>query len=122
MRIFSMFWMIVFGLFALVQYNDPDPWLWIPIYMASVYTSYLAFKGQFPVFVLSAMVIVYIAGAVFYFPGSISTWIHAEEQAKSLEMQMPFIEEAREAMGLLICAFVNTFYAYFGARKLKSST
>ena len=121
MRIFSVFWIVVFRAFAAVQYNDPDPWLWIPIYLVSAYTSYLAFKAHFPVFALFAVVIAYIAGSIFYFPGSVSDWIHAEEQAKSLEMKLPFIEEAREAMGLLICALINGIYAYFGYRKLDKS-
>ena len=30
-----------------------------------------------------------------------------EEQAKSLQMKLPFVEEARESLGLVICLLVN---------------
>lgn len=69
---------------------------------------------------LSIMCAGYLLGAIFLFPGSASEWIHAEEQAKSLDMKMPFIEEARESMGLLICLVVNLVYMIKGAKGAKA--
>lgn len=60
-------------------------------------------------------------GAIFLFPANLSTWISMEESAKSLDMKMPFIEEARESMGLMICAFVNSIYLFKGMKLAKSA-
>lgn len=69
---------------------------------------------------LGIMCIGYFLGAIFLIPGSVSEWIHAEEQAKSLEMKMPFVEEARESLGLAICFFVNIIYIIKGSKGAKA--
>jgi len=69
--------------------------------------------------ILVLLCIGYFLGAIFLFPASIETWIHSEEQAKSLEMKMPFIEEARESLGLMICLVVNLVYSFIGFNKAK---
>ena len=43
MKIFNIFFCVVFILFAVVQYNDPDPYLWIPIYLYPALLCYLKF-------------------------------------------------------------------------------
>ena len=68
---------------------------------------------------LSIFCIGYIIGAISIFPDSIATWIHNEEVAKSIEMKMPFIEEARESLGLGICLIVNLVYLFVGLKKAK---
>ncbi|AYV55455.1 hypothetical protein EFP84_07970 [Leptospira kmetyi] len=37
MKIFSIVTILLWLLFAGLQYNDPDPWLWVPIYMSVVF-------------------------------------------------------------------------------------
>ena len=32
MKKLNIIFAVVFALFAILQYNDPDPYLWIPIY------------------------------------------------------------------------------------------
>jgi len=68
---------------------------------------------------LSILCIGYFIGALSLFPDSVSTWIHNEEVAKSIEMKMPFIEEARESLGLAICFIVNLVYLIIGLKRAK---
>ena len=47
MKAFNYFFCAVFIVFAALQYNDPDPYLWIPIYLYAAVLCYLAAKGRF---------------------------------------------------------------------------
>ena len=69
---------------------------------------------------LMLMVTGYLIGFLFSLPSvPIADWLHQEQQAASFEMKMPFVEEARESLGLLICALVNYWYMKIGMRKAK---
>jgi len=68
---------------------------------------------------LSLLCLGYFIGAIALFPPSVSNWIFVEEKAKSLKMNMPFIEEARESMGLIICFLVNLVFLLIGLKKAK---
>lgn len=120
MKFFGYLFLLIFIVFALLQFNDPDPFIWVPIYLFSAYTSFCATRGYYNPMLLAILCIGYFLGAIFLFPESPSTWIHAEEQAKSLEMKVPFIEEARESLGLIICLLVNLVYIYKGSKGSKS--
>jgi hypothetical protein len=116
-RYFSVFWVIVFVLFAALQLNDPDPLVWVPIYLYAALMAGLAAMGKLNIPALAVGAAFYLAGAIYLFPPSISDWIHNEEQAKSLQMKVPFVEEARESMGLMICFLVLAFYLYVAFKK-----
>ena len=110
MRIFSYILGIIFTLFALVQFNDPDPAIWVSIYVVAAIVAF-----QFPhkkpnKWLLLAIALAYLTGAVLLFPPSMGAWISAEEQSKSLGMTLPGIEEARESMGLFLCFLAMAFY------------
>lgn len=120
MKIFSAIFVVIFVVFALVQLNDPDPWLWTTLYLFSAYTALSSAKNYYNPMLLMILVVTYGLWAIFIFPyQNISEWIHFEEKAKSLEMKMPFVEEARESLGLLICFTVNLIYLIVGFKKSK---
>ena len=102
MKYFYLFLAIVFVLFALVQLNDPDPLIWVGVYLLVAFFSLLAFRNKYyPLPTLVFLILCFI-WAIILFPPSFSDWWQLEEEAKSLKMKMPGIEEARESMGLLI--------------------
>lgn len=107
---------LVFVLFAALQLNDPDPILWIALYGYAAYCAFGAGIG----FANSTHQIVGIfgfgVGFVQLFPPDIANWLQVEQEAKSLKMGLPFIEEARESLGLLIAA-VSCLYFYSTTRK-----
>ena len=93
---------IIFILFAIVQFNDPDPFIWIGVYLLVALISYLAFRNKFyPIPTLIFLILCFI-WAIILFPPSFTDWWQMEEEAQSLNMKMPGVEEARESMGLII--------------------
>jgi Transmembrane family 220, helix len=111
MRIMNIFFFFIFLLCAALQYNDPDPWLWIPIYLYAAFLCMLmVLKKNYPV--------LYIAGLVFYAAYAllllfdkqgVFNWItqhHAENIIQEMDPAKPWIEETREFLGLLIVIVV----------------
>lgn len=104
LRYFALFMALVFICFAGVQYNDPDPLIWIPIYLYAVVLSVLYFrnKGNKVLFLISA--VIYLAGAIYMWP---EQW---EGVALQNGMKTVNIEEGRESLGLAV-VFI-TFLVY----------
>jgi hypothetical protein len=97
----------VFFLFAYWQLNDPDPWLWVPIYLVPSAISIGMFMGRAVRSLLSLLAIGYAIGAVMYFPGS-----YQGLGLDNLAMKTTEVEFARESFGLGICALVLFYYAW----------
>lgn len=110
MRIISFIIGIIFILFALVQLNDPDFLVWFGAYTLTATVAFVFPFRKPNKHLLLAMAIIYLIAAIALFPPSISEWISAEEEASSLGMKLPGIEQAREAMGLILCFFTVSFY------------
>jgi len=118
MKIFNIGFCIVFILFAAVQYNDPDPYIWMPIYLYAAALCWLAFRNKFypSAYLLGiAVYAVYATYKVFDQNGLID-WItkhHAENIAETMKAEKPWIEETREFFGLVILIVVLIIdYAY----------
>jgi len=119
MKIFNIFFCFVFILFAALQYNDPDPYVWMPIYLYTAVLCWLAFRNKFYPTAYIAGIIVYAVYAfykVFDANGLIdwATKHHAENIAETMKAEKPWIEESREFFGLVILIvvlLVNYFYA-----------
>ncbi|WP_395805537.1 transmembrane 220 family protein [Daejeonella sp.] len=47
MKIFNLVFCLLFIVSAGLQYNDPDPYLWITIYLIGALISFKAFQGIF---------------------------------------------------------------------------
>lgn len=111
MKVFNIIFIILFVLFAALQYNDPDPYIWMPIYLYAAYLCYEAVKGRYrPVWYILGLV-VYIAYAVYLFfdKTGVLDWAQehdAENIAQSMHADKPWIEETREFGGLLIVVLV----------------
>jgi len=110
MRIISYIIGIIFVLFAVVQLNDPDFMIWVAAYMIPATLAFVfPHKKQNRIF-LGILALIYLVAAISLFPPSISKWISVEEEAQSLGMKLPGIEEARESMGLFICFLAISFF------------
>ncbi|MCG8310943.1 MAG: transmembrane 220 family protein [Cytophagales bacterium] len=110
MRIISYFLGIIFTLFAAVQFNDPDVWLWVPAYLLPAAIAFAFPHISLRKNYLVLLAIIYLIAAIALFPPSVTDWISAEEEAKSLGMKLPGIEEARESAGLFICFLAIAFF------------
>jgi len=110
-KFFNIFFCIVFILFAAVQYNDPDPYIWMPIYLYAAILCWLAFRNKyFPGSYLLGIA-VYAAYAIYKFFDQNGVWDwmtkhHATNIAGTMKAEQPWIEETREFFGLVILIVV----------------
>lgn len=125
MKVFNIFFCLVFILFAALQYNDPDPWLWMPIYLYTALLCWLAFRNRFYPTAYWTGILLYAAYAVYkiFDQNGLLDWIskhNAENIAETMKARKPWIEESREFFGLLILIGVlvtNLIYAKRKSRK-----
>lgn len=111
MKIFNIIFCILFILFAALQYNDPDPYLWMPIYLYSAGLCFLAARKEYYPKALLIGIGIYLLYALYLFfdKTGVINWAadhHAENIAQSMHAEKPWIEETREFFGLLILIVV----------------
>lgn len=100
---------LIFTLFVVVQYNDPDPEVWMSIYGFAVICSLLTFFHKINKMILLVAIVFYAAGCFYLFPPSF------EGVGDSMHCT-PNVELARESLGLLICSLAMLFL-FFQVRK-----
>ena len=119
MKVFNIFFCFVFIVFAALQYNDPDPYVWMPIYLYTSVLCWLASRNRFYPKAYIAGIIVYAVYALYkvFDANGLIDWItkHNEQNiAETMKAEKPWIEETREFFGLVILIMVlliNFFYA-----------
>jgi hypothetical protein len=98
---------ILFIIFAALQYNDPDPFLWIPIYLLAAFLCWRASQGIHHRSLYIVAISIYIIYAIYLFfdNNGVISWASehaAESLVTSMKAEKPWIEETREFGGLLI--------------------
>lgn len=96
---------LAFLLFALVQYNDPDPWGWMAVYLMVAAVSAFSAFGKSNRYVVYAGLGVVIIWAGFILPEFIN-WINMgmPNIVESMKAETPYVEFTREFLGLVLCA------------------
>jgi len=103
----------IYLVFAAVQYNDPDPLLWILVYCLVagilIYGAFAKVSKKIP------LVILVLLGSfsLTLLPGFIE-WVGLPEKQEifgEMVYKKPYIEETREFLGLWI-AWFGVFYLY----------
>jgi len=107
MKIFNWFFIVTFIIFAGLQYNDPDPYVWMPIYLYAGALCWLSIKKRFPRPAYWIGWVVYGAYAIYkvFDQYGLLDWItkyHAENIAGTMKAETPWVEETREFFGLVI--------------------
>ena len=126
LKLFNIFFCIVFILFAAVQYNDPDPYIWIPIYLYTAILCWLAFRNKyFPGAYLLGVGVYAIYGVYKFFDqNGVWDWMtkhHATNIAGTMKAEQPWIEETREFFGLVILIVVLLIDYLYSKRKARVS-
>lgn len=120
MKILKIFFAVLFLVFAIVQINDPDPLLWIVVYGSMMVVSVMAAFYRYPTRIMTVMAAGFLILTVLHFDG-FADWLRSPDRRLLFDdlakMQYPYIEEAREFLGLLICLFVLIFYFYQGRKE-----
>ncbi len=103
MRIYLATSGILFILFAIVQLNDPNPVVWIALYLIAAITNMMALKSRLKTWTPALLGLTYFVGFIVMFEWR-SDWIH--------------IEQSREGAGLLVCA-INMLIVFIYLLKKK---
>jgi hypothetical protein len=119
MKVFNILFCILFLISAGLQYNDPDPYIWIPIYLYGAILCWLAFRNKYYPKAYLAGIIIFAGYALYFFftENGVLDWIqkhNAENIAATMKASAPWIEETREFFGLvilIIALLANLIYA-----------
>ncbi|HEY0054859.1 MAG TPA: transmembrane 220 family protein [Pedobacter sp.] len=117
---------VLFVASAALQYNDPDPYLWMPIYLYPAVLCYFAINGKYYPKAYLIGIVLYLAYAIFLFfnTDGVLSWINqhnAENLAQSMKATKPYIESAREFFGLLILVLSLLFNLIYGKSRTRLS-
>ena len=109
MKVFNLVLAALFIIFAFVQLNDPDPVLWILLYGIIAVACVLAAFGNYYPRVLGGLLVIYLAYSFFFLSG-VFEWLRSDDRSLLFDdiakMQYPYIEQAREFLGLFLCIVV----------------
>ncbi|MCE7066840.1 transmembrane 220 family protein [Dyadobacter sp. CY326] len=109
MRLFKIFFGIVFVIFAYLQLNDPDSGLWIAIYSFAALACFMSIRELWPSWVFYALGAGYLVAAVLQWPPEFEGIFFGEAAMRSMN-----IELARESLGLGICTLVMLVIGKWG--------
>lgn len=90
MKVFSLICVPIFFLFAYLQLNDPDPYVWFPLYALVGILAFVRFFRVLPKWIGSILIPCYLLLSLYY-----------GTQAPYFGME---VEEVRECLGLLIAS------------------
>jgi len=125
MKIFNILFCIVFLFSAALQYNDEDPYVWIPIYLYGAWVCYLAVKNRYYPWTYAVGILAYLVITAYYLVakhGAVDWYQHhhAGDLVQSMKADKPWIEETREVGGLLILLVVLAFNWVVNGRKMRT--
>lgn len=118
-KIVNLTLMLLFLLFMVVQFNDPDPWFWVLLYAAVTVVAALASFGKFYI-PLILIVLGASSGVSLYLMPSVFELFLQHDPAdlvNRMSADRPYIEEARESLGLFF-ATLALIYFYALARRM----
>jgi hypothetical protein len=113
MRISNLVLSILFLLFTIVQFNDPDPFKWILLYgLTAGICGFSAFGKKSKIINIITLLIVIIWMGIL--APEFLNWIQEGMPSitETMKVEEPYIEYTREFLGLLICLLAMIFQFY----------
>lgn len=122
MKVFNIVFIVLFTIAAALQYNDPDPYIWIPIYLYGAFLCFNAIRKKYNPFIYIFGLLIYSAYALYLFidKTGVLSWAtkhNAENIAETMKAGKPWIEETREFFGLLILIIVLLINIFWWRKK-----
>ena len=104
MMIFRVVAVLTFGASALLQWNDPDPLVWIAVYASAAATAGAAVFGQPRRLIPAGLALVCAVWMVTLLSGLLDFVGHGDlgRLTESMHADAPDIEQAREFLGLAL--------------------
>ena len=121
MKIVNLVLAFFFFLFAIFQFNDPDPWLWAAIYGLVGGISVGAIFQKYSKVLIYIGIAVCVLGIGILFPEFIN-WLRmgTPNIAETMKTDRLYIEFVREFLGLII-ALTGLVFHFFQMRKLEKT-
>lgn len=110
MKYVSLIFAILFLYAAVVQYNDPDTFLWVVIYGLAFLSSVLFYFKKLPALVYWIFGLAYLGGCIY-------NWPETFEGISLGTGEWENVEKAREALGLLVCALLMFLYGFASKKR-----
>ena len=104
MKFINGFLGLLFLVIAAVQINDPDPVLWVLVYLFTAMICLQGILGRLKIYYLIVGVITFVALASTKVAGVID-WMSAGEQSEifgEMTGERPYVEDTREFFGLIM--------------------
>jgi general stress protein CsbA len=107
MKVFNVVFIVLFVLSAALQYNDPDPYVWMPIYLYAAFLCWQSIKGKYKPVLFIVGIVAYSLYALYllFDKTGVLNWVNqhnAENIVPTMKAGKPWIEETREFFGLVI--------------------
>ena len=118
MKVVNITLSILFLLFAIVQYNDPDPWAWIGLYVYVALISAFAVFGKYNKWLMLAGLAVCVIWMLILVPDFIN-WVGMGMPTitGSMKAEAPHIELTREFLGLFVAGSALAFHYHQSKKK-----
>lgn len=105
--IINIIFCLSFVVFAYLNLNDIDPWLWVPIYLSAAICCGMVVFGHFYPIIYLLLIAFYLIYAVilFFAEDGVRDWVRKYNRpslVESMQASKPYIEKTREFFGLLI--------------------
>lgn len=123
-KVINIIFALLFSIAAGLQYNDPDPYIWIPLYAVPAILCILAAAYRFyPRLYITVIILAGMYAAYFFFVhDGVLDWIqqhNADDIAQTMKAATPWIERTREFFGLLVIILSQLLNYYFAERRKK---
>jgi hypothetical protein len=113
-RAFDVLMLVLFVMSIIVQYNDPDPLIWMAIYAVAACIAFMSSRGRLPWQLGAIVTLIAVAWAATLAPDVIGK-VRFLDMFGAFEMKNIGIEQSREMYGLLMIAIytgISTFRAF----------
>ena len=124
-KIFNLVFAVLFLICAGLQWNDPDPFFWIPLYLLSALSCAYAFKDVNAKRLNIFNIAVYSTYAIYLFvtKDGVISWAtdhNFDSLTHSMLASAPWIENTREFGGLFIMLVVCAINLYFSRPQMSN--
>ena len=114
---------ILFLVFALLQLNDPDPWVWVGIYGAVALVCGSTALGRYAPKVILGGILLTMFGIGWYLPDFVN-WLQTGMKSitTSMKADTPHVELVREFLGLVLVLATLIWLYWSGKRTSNGGT